>query len=158
MNIEAVNAGQSCCDPLKTADMMTVSILTKLYAGITLLLMITIESGGLFLLPLLKGKGGFTPYQRAMFRVGHAHAGVLSILCLVAQLFVDALNIDSTNADHLARIGFAAAALLISGGFFAAAAGKGLTRPNKLIGILYAGAAILAVSLLVLALLLILST
>ncbi len=45
-----------------------------------------------FLLGLLSGQYEelqLTEFQKAMFRAGHAHAGVLVILSLVAQLFVE---------------------------------------------------------------------
>ncbi len=54
---------------------------TKLIAGLLLIAVTTIEYGGTFLLSMLTGKyAGFTEFQRSMFRAGHAHAGVLTIL------------------------------------------------------------------------------
>lgn len=48
------------------------------------------------------------------------------------------------------RAGFPLAAILVSGGFFAAAAGEGRTEPNAFIVILYAGMLVLTVSLVLL--------
>jgi hypothetical protein len=63
---------------------------TKLIAGLLLIVMPTIEYGGTFLLGVLSRKyAGFTEFQRSMFRAGHAHAGVLTVLTLVALLFTD---------------------------------------------------------------------
>jgi hypothetical protein len=59
---------------------------TKLISGILLIIVPTIEFGGTFLLRILSGKEPqFTEFQRSMFRAGHAHAGVLVILALVAR-------------------------------------------------------------------------
>ncbi len=70
---------------------------TKLIAGILLIIVPTIEFGGTFLLRLLSGKGPrFTEFQRWMFRAGHAHAGVLVIVALVAQVFMDQARLPET--------------------------------------------------------------
>src|SRR5215468_5519074 len=98
---------------------------TKLIAGILLISVPTIEFGGTFLLSVLSGKHSeLTEFQRSMFRAGHAHAGVLVILALVAQLFTDQASL-SAPIGWAVRIGFAAAPLLVSGGFFGAALGRG---------------------------------
>lgn len=94
---------------------------TKLIAGILLISVPTIEFGGTFLLSILSGKHSeFTGFQRSMFRAGHAHAGVLVILALVAQVFTDQANLSAPIAWAV-RIGFVAAPILVSGGFFGAA-------------------------------------
>ena len=65
---------------------------TKKTSGIIILTVPTIVYGGYFLLTILSGQHGelgLTDFQKSMFRAGHAHAGVLVILALVAQLFVD---------------------------------------------------------------------
>ena len=137
---------------------MELSSNTKLYAGIVVITIATVEIGGMFLLRLFKKDHSFTPFQVAFFRAGHAHAGVLTILFVVAQLLIDSLFLTVSFQEHLLRIGFGLAPILIPGGFFAAAAGEGLTRPNKWIGLIYTGAVILAVSLLTLGVLLIRSS
>jgi hypothetical protein len=112
--------------------------------------MTTIEYGGTFLLGVLSGKNaGFTEFQRSMFRAGHAHAGVLTILALVALLFTDQASL-SAPIGWAVRIGFAAAPVLVSAGFFGAAIGSGRTRPGKLIAVLWIGAFVLGGSLIVL--------
>src|ERR1700736_6123512 len=94
---------------------------TKLISGILLIIVPTIEFGGIFLLRILSGKEQqFTDFQRSMFRAGHAHAGVLVILALVAQIFMDQASLPETLAWAV-RIGFVLAALLVSGGFFGGA-------------------------------------
>jgi hypothetical protein len=120
---------------------------TKLMAGILLITVTTIEYGGTFLLGLLSGKQPeFTGFQRSLFRAGHAHAGVLVILALVSLLFTEQTKL-STPIAWAVRIGFAAAPILVSAGFFGAALGKGRTRPSGLIGLLWVGVFVLGGSL-----------
>jgi hypothetical protein len=130
---------------------------TKLIAGLLLISVPTVEFGGTFLLRILSGKHSeFTEFQRSMFRAGHPHAGVLVILALVAQVFTDQAGL-SAPIGWAVRIGFAAAPILVSGGFFGAAIGKGRTRPGGLIGLLWVGVFVLAGSLVVLGISLILA-
>ena len=123
---------------------------TKLIAGILLITVPTIEYGGTFLLGLLsRSQAEFTDFQRSMFRAGHAHAGVLVILALVALLFVDQAGFSSP-IGWAVRIGFAAAPVLVSAGFFGAAIGEGRTRPGGLIVLLWIGVFALAASVITL--------
>ena len=93
---------------------------TKLIAGFLLIAVTAIEYGGTFLLGILSGKYvGFTEFQRSMFRAGHAHAGVLTILALVALIFTDQAGL-SALIGWAVRIGFAAAPVLVGAGFFGA--------------------------------------
>ncbi|HUJ51696.1 MAG TPA: hypothetical protein VLW25_15915 [Bryobacteraceae bacterium] len=120
---------------------------TKLMAGLLLITVTTIEYGGTFLLSVLSGKQPeLTDFQRSMFRAGHAHAGVLVILALVSLLFTDQTKLSSPAAWAV-RIGFAAAPILVSAGFFGAALGEGRTRPSGLIALLWIGVFVLGGSL-----------
>src|ERR1700686_4810957 len=120
---------------------------TKLMAGILLITVTTIEYGGTFLLRILSGKQPeFTDFQRSMFRAGHAHAGVLVILALVSLLFTEQTRL-STPIAWAVRIGFVAAPILVSAGFFGAALGEGRTRPGGLIALLWIGVFVLGGSL-----------
>src|SRR5579862_9058455 len=126
--------------------------ITKLMCGITLLTVPSIQYGGYFLLQVLSGKFDkmqLTDFQKSMFRAGHAHAGVLVILSLIAQILTDNAGLSSLS-EWIVRIGFPLAAILVSGGFFAAASGKAAIAPTKWIGILYFGVLVLAASLVVL--------
>lgn len=121
-------------------------------AGVTLLSVPSIAYGGYFLLTVLSGMHDelqLTDFQKAMFRAGHAHAGVLVILSLVALLFVDE-SAYNARWKWIARVSIPIAALLVSGGFFAAAIGKGINQPNAFIAILYVGIAVLVFGLVVL--------
>lgn len=122
--------------------------------GIIVLTVPTIQFGGSFLLQVRSGHAvgaGLNDFQKAMFRAGHAHAGVLVILSLLAQILMDHASLGDTWA-MFSRIGFPLSAILISGGFFGAAAGKGVQKPGKLVALIYAGSALLAFSLVLLGL------
>lgn len=120
---------------------------TKLIAGLLLIAITNIEFGGTFLLSILSGKdAGFTEFQRSMFRAGHAHAGVLTILAL---LFTDQAGL-SAPIGWAVRIGFAAAPVLVSVRFFGAAMGNSRTRPGGPIGLLWIGVFVLGASVIVL--------
>lgn len=126
--------------------------ITKVSCGIVLLTIPSIEFGGYFLLNIISGKEAemsLTPFQEAMFRAGHAHAGVLVILALVALILSDHARLSDAG-QWLVRIGFPLSAILISGGFFAAAIGDQLTEPNGLIFILFLGVALLGIVLILL--------
>ena len=118
-------------------------------AGILFLALVTVETGGLYMLRIVRGREEVTAFQEKFARAGHAHAGVLLVLALVCQPFVDATELTGVWA-WLARTGVAVSALLMPGGFFFSSMGPGRTEPNRLIGLVFAGAALLAVSLSVL--------
>ena len=124
---------------------------TKITCGVILLTVPTIMYGGYFLLTILSGrqKLALTDFQKSMFRAGHAHAGVLVILALVAEILFDFAHIHPI-LEKIGRIGFPLAAILISGGFFAGAAGKAIVKPTRGIAILYTGIVILTISLIIL--------
>jgi hypothetical protein len=119
---------------------------SRVLAGILLLALVTVETGGLYMVKLVRGRAEVTPFQLSFARAGHAHAGVLLILALVCQLLADAA--DLTGAwNWLARSGVAAAALLMPGGFFFSSMGRGRSQPNALIAMVFAGAVVLALGL-----------
>ena len=119
---------------------------SRILAGILFLALVTVESGGLYMLKIVRGRAEVTPFQLAFARAGHAHAGVLLILALVCQVFADAT--DQTGLlGWLSRSGVAVSALLMPGGFFFASMGKGREKPNGFIALVFVGAALLAVSL-----------
>lgn len=111
--------------------------------GILLLSIVTIEYGGTYLLRVVRGDVPMTDFQKAFARAGHAHAGVLVTLGLVAALLSDATTLSGVWA-WLARSGVAVSAILVSAGFFLSSAGKDVHEPNRLIALVWAGAALLA--------------
>jgi drug/metabolite transporter superfamily protein YnfA len=127
-------------------DQALLSDSSRVLAGILFLSLVTVETGGLYLVRVVTGRAGTTPFQEKFARAGHAHAGVLLVLALVCQVFVD--QTDLTGAwEWLARAGVALAALLMPGGFFFSSMGAGRLRPNRLIALVFAGAGLLALSL-----------
>jgi hypothetical protein len=82
---------------------MQLSRQARLVAGVTLLTVPTIMYGGLTLLGILtKGTAGLAPgrlalddTQWALFRAGHAHAGVWVVLSLVIQVLLDAATLPT---------------------------------------------------------------
>ncbi len=107
------------------------------------------ETGGLYLLQTLRGRVPLTSFQLAFARAGHAHAGVLLVLGLVCQLFVDATELDGP-AEALARSGVPLAAILMPAGFFFSSMGREVSKPNRLVVLIYAGAVSLAAGLIAL--------
>jgi len=97
----------------------------RLVSAITLLVIPTIMYGGWTLLGILTG-GSVSPSpnvhlndtQWALWRAGHAHAGVWTILSLLLQIFLDSARL-SVPAKWIARICAPLAAVFLSAGFFA---------------------------------------
>jgi hypothetical protein len=119
---------------------------SRILAGILLLSLVTVETGGLYMVKLWKSSEGVTPFQIGFARAGHAHAGVLLILGLLCQVFADQTSLTG-GWDWLARSGVPAAALVMPAGFFAASMGKGRETPNRFIAVVFAGALLLAAGL-----------
>lgn len=115
-------------------------------AGILFLALVTVETGGLYLLKVVREHDHVTSFQEKFARAGHAHAGVLLVLALLCQPFVDATELTGAW-EWLARSGVAVSALLMPGGFFFSSMGTGRTEPNRLIVLVFAGAMLLAISL-----------
>lgn len=116
----------------------------RLMCGIALILVPTIVYGGLTVLNVVSsgmfgtpGPKNLSPSQIAFYRAGHAHAGVLTLLALFLQIGIDYAAIPQVLVWPV-RVGAVAAALLVSGGFFAVA------HLPTLRSLLYAGAALLA--------------
>jgi hypothetical protein len=117
-------------------------------AGLILIAVPTIAGGGFFLLTALTDPGsGYAanPIRQDFFRAGHAHAGVITILSLVAQLFVDAAVLGR-GTQWLVRVGVPLAGVLMSAGFFTSMLAPTATRPGPTIALVYVGAALLVVS------------
>jgi hypothetical protein len=67
----------------------------------------TIQFGGYFLLTQMgKDKVIRTELQRSYYRAGHAHAGVLVLLALLAQLMIESTKL-SNSLQLLVWVGFA---------------------------------------------------
>ncbi|HET6951962.1 MAG TPA: hypothetical protein VFI47_16390 [Acidimicrobiales bacterium] len=125
---------------------MELSDASRILAGILLLSLVTVESGGVLLLRIGRGRQDATPLQQSFFRAGHAHAGVYLILGLVAQVLVDATTLTGA-AEWVARSFVPIAALLLPGGFFLSVARPGATEPNRLVMLIPLGGIVLAIGL-----------
>ncbi|MFC0624902.1 hypothetical protein [Kribbella deserti] len=128
---------------------MELTEASRMIAGAILITVVTIEFGGWFLTKIASGDVPMTDFQKSFARAGHGHAGVLVILSLVGLLYVDQTSLTGPLL-WLGRLGIPVAAVLMSGGFFAASAGRNRTKPNKFIAMLFAGAASLAAGVLTL--------
>lgn len=88
----------------------------QLFTVIALVSLPTVMYGGYALMGVLRDRK-LTEHQRAMFRAGHAHAGVLLILALVALQILDRTTLPETTVwitCFLLLFGI----LAQSGGFF----------------------------------------
>jgi hypothetical protein len=127
---------------------MALSREARLVAGLTLLTVPTVMYGGITLVGILtKGTAGHAPgnlalddVQWALFRAGHAHAGVWIVLSLVLQVLLDSATLTRAM-KWVARISAPVAAAGISGGFF------GLAFVPAFRWLLYFGAASLVIAL-----------
>jgi hypothetical protein len=116
----------------------------RLMCGLTLILVPTIVYGGLTLLGILSagaygapGPRNLSSAQQSLYRAGHAHAGVLSILSFLLQIALDEARLPQ-GLIWPARAAALGAALTVSGGFFATAHSRSLRW------LLYLGAALVA--------------
>ncbi len=114
-------------------------------AGVVLLSVIGIAYGGTFLLRVTRGGVPANDLQRKFFRAGHAHAGVLVILGLLVQLYLQLAGVTGLWATLSS--GVLIAAILMPAGFFLSVTGRDPQRPNGLIALLWAGAGVLTVGL-----------
>jgi hypothetical protein len=121
-----------------------MSFAARLMAGATLVTVPAIVYGGLVVLGVVTGGTAglnpghaLTPVQVSLYRAGHAHAGVLVILSLVAQVLLDHARL-APGLGWTVRVAAPLAAVVVSGGFFAVA------HAPQLRIILYAGAALVA--------------
>ncbi|MFI9385799.1 hypothetical protein [Kutzneria sp. NPDC052558] len=113
---------------------------SRYIAAIVLLTIVGIEFGGWFMTQIVRGTVPMTDFQKAFARAGHAHAGVLVTLGLVTLVLADAAGLDGLWG-WVARLGAPAAAALISAGFFFSSMGRGeVTKPNRLIWLVWLGA------------------
>ena len=89
------------------------------------------------------------PLRRSLWRAGHAHAGVLLLLSLIALLLVDHAELGD-GWKQVVRATFPAAALLLPIAYFLSIVRPDAERPNRLINLAYVGAGVLTVGMLTL--------
>jgi hypothetical protein len=132
-------------------DQVVLSDSSRVLAGILLLALVTVESGGWYMTRIVRGHVPVTEFQKGFARAGHAHAGVLLVLSLVGLLYVDAAGLTGFAA-WIARSAIPLAAILMPAGFFFSSMGAGRTEANRLMALVWLGALSLAAGLITLGL------
>jgi hypothetical protein len=117
---------------------------------ISVVSLVTVESGGYGLLRFLTGRGSLSEFQKTFFRAGHAHAGVLLILSLTYFTYLGRTDYSS-RAQWLAGSLLLAGVAAQSGGFFLHLAKGEEGKPSIGTKLTESGALLIAVALLALA-------
>lgn len=122
-------------------------------AGIILLLFPTVVYGGVSILWLWISRRHpyyrSSPLRQRLWAAGHAHAGVMLILSLVALVLLDHADL-STGWKQFTRSAFPAAAILLPAAYFLSVVKPGDEQPNRLINLAYLGAVLLTAGMLTL--------
>ena len=128
-----------------------MSPVTRRVAGVLLLLLPTVMAGGVSILTLLVNEPGYRENQlrQDLWRAGHAHAGVLLVLALVALRYVDDAHLPD-GAKRFVRFAFPTAAMCFPLAFFLSVLTPDASQPNALINLAYVGALLLAAGVLTL--------
>jgi len=116
-----------------------------------LLILPAVIYGGVSILRLLIRDPRYrqNPLRQQLWRAGHAHAGVLLILSLLALQYVDQTDLSS-GWKQLVRIAIPSAAVFLPVAFFLSVLSPDADKPNRLIYLAYVGAATLTCGLIVL--------
>ena len=124
---------------------------SRCVAGVLLILMPTVVFAGVSLLSLLVGDPAYAQNQlrQDLWRAGHAHAGVLLVLSLIALRYVDEARL-SERLKRVVRGAIPAAAILLPAAFFLSVVSPDASEPNAMIYLAYLGAILLVAGLLVL--------
>jgi hypothetical protein len=120
-------------------------------AGILLLVLPTVMFGGVSILGFLVGDPAYmdNPLRQDLWRAGHAHAGVLLVLSLVALRYVDEARL-SGRMKMVVRGFLPASAILLPAAFFLSVLRPEAREPNGFIYLAYLGALLLAIGVVVL--------
>lgn len=127
-------------DSIRTAGILLVVFPTVVFGGVSILsLWMTRRS------PYLREN----PLRHRLWTAGHAHAGILLILSLVALLLVDHTALGS-GWQQVVRSAIPASAILVPAGFFLSILKPEAERPNRLINLAYLGALSVSVGMITL--------
>jgi hypothetical protein len=120
-------------------------------AGILLVVLPSVIYGGATLLWMLIDDPAYAQNQlrQDLWRAGHAHAGVLLVLSLIALRYVDEANL-SELMKSLVRYTIPSSAILLPAAFFLSVLSPEATEPNGLIYLAWVGAVVLSVGLVIL--------
>lgn len=124
---------------------------TRRQAGILIIILPTVIYGGVSILGFLINDPAYmqNPLRQNLFRAGHAHAGVLLILSLVALLYVDEANL-SYGWKWVVKTFIPLAAIFLPAAFFFSVLSPDATKPNGFINLAYVGVGLLVTGLLTL--------
>jgi hypothetical protein len=121
-------------------------------AGVLLVIFSTVIYGGVSILSFLMDKeSGYmkNPLRQDLWRAGHAHAGVMLILSLVALRYVDEAELSHT-LKWFVRSAIPLAAIFLPVAFFFSVLSPDATEPNGFIYLAFVGAVVLAAGLITL--------
>ena len=120
----------------RTAGILLVVLPTVIYRGVSLLQFLIDPNSGYMENAL----------RQNLFRAGHAHAGVLLVLSLVALRYVDEAEL-SPAWKWVARSFIPSAAIFLPAAFFFSVVSPRATHPNGFIYLAFVGAVLLAIGL-----------
>lgn len=124
--------------------MNTMSTESRRLAGILLIVLPTVAFGGVSILRMLVNDPAYmeNELRQDLWRAGHAHAGVLLLLSLIALRYVDEANL-SDRVRAFVRSSIPIAAILLPVAFFFSVLSADATEPNAMINLAYVGGVIL---------------
>ena len=109
---------------------LVISTATRGTAGILLLTIVLVETGGLYMYSIVRKRVVLTSFQQAFARAGHAHAGVLVILSLIVLIYADVAALDGL-LGVAARSAVPLAAILMPVGLLPVIDGRGSHRAES---------------------------
>jgi hypothetical protein len=120
-------------------------------AGVLLIIFPAVMIGGVRILTFLISDPAYmkNPLRQDLWRAGHAHAGVLVILTLLALRYVDEATL-SHGMKWFVRLSLPSAAIFLPVAFFFSVLTPDATAPNGFIYLAYLGAVVLAAGVLTL--------
>src|SRR3712207_270088 len=121
-----------------------ISPSSRRLAGILLIVFPTVVYGGVSILNALVNDPAYTDnaLRQDLWRAGHAHAGVLLILSLVALRYVDDTALTE-RTRWFVRLAFPTAAVLLPLAYFLSVLSPDAEEPNALVNLAYVGAVVL---------------
>jgi hypothetical protein len=120
-------------------------------AGVLLVVFPTVVGGGVSILSLWLRRSPYYdhPLRPRMWAAGHAHAGVILILSLVALVLVDHAQLGD-GWKQVVRTTIPGAAILVPAAFFLSVVRPRAERPGRIIVLAPIGAVVLAAGMLTL--------
>ncbi len=123
---------------------------TTLFPIISVLMLVTVESGGWALLGFLTEKDPPSRFKHGFFRAGHAHAGALITLALAYYLYLPRADY-SHGVEWLCGVILTVGILAQSGGFFLHVAVGREGEPSAGTQVTRLGGVLIAAALIILA-------